>query len=136
MNVINLTAGLAFERLLKPDAYSRLQSSHLEGGHWQRFIDSVDNNMLYALAMGEKVYVCDCGTRSKNGVPRTIWQGIPLIKACCELAWGLDFNGVQVKEHDVSGWYASLKLDLRKYRYFHKYLATDRVRLVGRSFRA
>jgi len=138
MNAVNLTNGLEYIGAfgIEPDLFVRLQSSHLEGGHWQRFVDEVDNGLLWHLSQGEKVYLCDCGSRSRNGVPRTIWQGIPIIRACCERAWHLEFHPVMVKGMNVSRWWAELKLDLRKYRYFRKHLQTDEVRFVGRSFRS
>lgn len=86
MKVVNLTTGLEWG--IKADCYSRLQSSHLEAKAWQKFIDSVDDNILYNLARGETVEIYDTSSRGLDGVSRVVWQGVPFIKYTLERAWG------------------------------------------------
>jgi len=133
INVINLTTGLEWLPGIRADAFSRLQSSHLEGAHWQKFLDSVDENILYHLATGHKVVIHDCGSRNPDGISRVVWQGVPLIRWCCERAWKLEHGPCLFRGHRVDRWVASLHLDLRKLKYYRKHLSADAVNLVGQS---
>lgn len=134
MNVINLTTGLEWLPIIgEPDAYCRLQSTHLEGGHWQRFLDSVDEGILYALARGDVVRIFDCGSRRPDGKSRVLWQGLPLIRWHAARAFGIRSpererfpNG-----HNPESWFRSLDLDTSRLAYYRRHCVTDQVHLYG-----
>eukprot|EP00918_Siedleckia_nematoides_P099243 GHVU01217145.1.p1 GENE.GHVU01217145.1~~GHVU01217145.1.p1 ORF type:complete len:481 (-),score=58.39 GHVU01217145.1:267-1709(-) len=73
-------------------SYVRLQSTHCEGGHLNEFLNSVDSNLLLALAMGFPCFVFDCGSRDQSGVPRALWMGLKFIRFSCIYVW---FRGWQ-----------------------------------------
>lgn len=135
MNVINLTTGLEFLPEVAPDCFSRLQSSHLEGKHWQRFLDGVDANIWYALARGEEVTIFDCGSRRNDGVSRVIWQGLPFLQYAAEACWGLDVSKAYFKQNRVCEYLRTVytSLDKRGLRYFRKHVSTKAVHLRGVS---
>jgi hypothetical protein len=133
LKIINLSTGLEFLPQVKPDGYSRLQSSHLEAKAWQKFLDSVDANILYNLAQGAHVVIYDCGSRRDDGCSRVIWQGVPLIKYVCERAWGLQGTPAMVKHYNAAQLFDDIykRLDKQKVRYFCKHLQTASVNLTG-----
>ena len=136
MNVINLTTGLEWN--IEADSYSRLQSSHLESKAWQKFIDSVDDNILYNLARGNDVNIYDTSSRNLDGISRVVWQGIPFIKYTLERTWELPQNKPFFKGHNVARLLNDLynQLNKKRIRYYSKFVCTDTVRLNGYSKRS
>ncbi|KAL0481810.1 farnesyl-diphosphate farnesyltransferase [Acrasis kona] len=94
---VNLTNGIEVLQHLpiKPHQvnFIRIQSTHLEQGHFKRLIDQLDDNLLMNLAIGKTCYVYDYGSRrtDKNdclyGVSRAVWMGIPYIRILLNRAW-------------------------------------------------
>lgn len=120
---INLSSGLEFLDEIEPDGYCRLQSSQLESAAFHRFLDSVDNGLLYA-ATKEPVGIYDCGSRASDGCSRVIWQGLPLIERCCRHAWGHGLGISLTRGVNVSNMFDEIwrtYKNKKKYRYFAKY---------------
>lgn len=131
INILNLSTGLEFLPDVVPDGFCRLQSSHLESKAWQKFIDSVDNNILYLLSQGNKITIYDCGSRRVDGCSRVIWQGIPLIRYFCEKSWGLVISPVFFRDCNATKFAESLRINTKKIDYFKKHIATDSINIRG-----
>lgn len=136
MNIVNLTTGLEFLSPVKsiiPDGYSYLRSSHLESKAWQKFIDSIDANIIYYLAKGRTVKIYDCGSRRIDGCSRVIWQGLPLIKYCLERAWGLKTTCYFFRNHNAEKIVSHIynNIDKKNIRYFKSFVVTEKVNLIG-----
>ncbi len=129
INAINLTTGLEFLPAIAPDYFTRLQSSHLEGKHWQRFIDSVDANTLYLLATGHHICLHDCGSRRHDGVP--------LVSYVLARTWGFPLidRYTLVKTHNCEKLFKVIfhSLDRRNIKYYRKFVDTDQIHLSGCS---
>lgn len=109
---VNLTTGLEVMRELDlgPDEvrFCRLQSTLLEQKRWLDFLSDVPDDLLLRLARGRKCVLLDAGSRSRDGISRACWQGIPLIRLALERAWHLDRTRAIVHGHDVTHDFAKL----------------------------
>jgi len=137
---LNLTNGI--EALLlnvwKPHEvrFMRLQSSHCEQKRWDLVLNSVPDEMLLRLALGESCFVHDYGARKE--VPRAIWQGLEFVKYVLSRRW-LDLTYAPVGRAATAGGYFSwhyhkvLEDDrLKKRLDYHKsFLVTDRIHLYA-----
>lgn len=131
---VNLTNGIEFLadcKNLSNINFLRIQSTHCEQKQWDRIIAELDSNFLMCLALGYKCIVLDCGSRSKDGIPRAIWQGLELIKCLLYKRW-LD------KEYEPEGkpgtleYFKGLKLSkrsMRKIDYFKTFIQKDYIDL-------
>lgn len=83
MIFINLSNGIEalahFESGVKADGFIRIQSSHLEGGHFSRVIEGLDYNFMVAALMGRPIVVVDAASRNPFTLSRAQWMGIPWI---------------------------------------------------------
>lgn len=91
---INLTNGI--EAIVDLDTmlsgtqirFTRIQSSHCERGAYEKILTYLDNDLLFSLACGRKVFVYDFASRNKvRGVPRSIFLGIQFIKWSLAYLW-------------------------------------------------
>jgi hypothetical protein len=95
--------------------------------------------MLLALAVGDEVIIYDAGSRSKNGVSRVVWQGIPFIKYALHVAWDIPVTAAsepRVKAHVVTGYFDEVlggltDAAIKKLRYFKKFADTNVINLEG-----
>lgn len=98
---LNLTNGI--ERLnsefINYDELSfiRIQSTHLEQKNYENIFLTLDSNFLMHLAMGFKCVVYDYGSRRSDGVSRSCWQGLELIRYACNKYW---FDLIQITEEE------------------------------------
>ena len=81
---VNFTDGLGLvDRIVDvvdaPVVVVRLRSSHLEAGEYERFLWTVPDDMLYRLVTGQHIIFVDGGSRRSDCIPRTIWQGMPIL---------------------------------------------------------
>lgn len=131
---INLTTGLEFMPDLKGQEFSfcYLKSSHLEGKHIDKFIESAPDDMLMSLALGSSVEIYDCGSRYHSGCSRVCWQGVPLIKLFCQSLWDIEVDDVFFKNHNstniAKGWLQSSKVK-SKVIYFKKFYKGEGVNI-------
>ncbi len=140
---VNMTNGLEWIRLLRPDGLVRIQSTHLEQKLWSRVIEDLDYSFLIPLVSGTECTVLDASHR-EDGKARAIYQGIPWIKYVVELRCkGYTPKGVRVRSNDVTEYFAeqARKLSPRakaKLDYAKKFTAPNDfgpVRLEGRSIK-
>ena len=123
----NLSTGLEFTDI-KEDGFCRFQSSHLEGGHWQRFLNSVPDDILYNLAIGNHVVIYDCGSRRHDGCSRVIWQGLPFLRYVFMKCWLNHFMPISlVKSQNCADLFYAVyhRLDLRRIKYYRKHITVD-----------
>lgn len=140
MTFANLTNGLEWCKLLRPDGYVRIQSTHLEQKLWSKVIEDLDYTFLLPLVAGQRCVVLD-GSHRKDGVSRAIYQGLPWIKYVVELRCkGIESQDIRVKGNNVAALFAyeSRKLSQNakaKLAYAKKFADAygEPVRLEGRS---
>jgi hypothetical protein len=145
MVYVNFTDGLAIashvlERINAPVQVTRMRSSHLECGDWVKFVWSVPEDMLYRIAAGKPFIFVDAGSRRRDCIPRTIWQGLPtLLHIVARIVWmrllpvASMFLAEQIGLHtamavDRQAWQVSKQLDkpLRnRIRYWRRYATPD-----------
>lgn len=133
--------------------FTRLQSSHCEAGAYDKVLQSLDAELLLALATGRPCYLYDLGSRNKErGVPRAIFMGLAFARWAVAYLW---FEGSRPKlvpgRVDVRGrnavpfWRATVmpfqvrKETKRRVRYFARFaeeMGTEEVRLFGVHGRA
>ena len=133
-NFINLTAGLEhlIEYLLMHFMFLRLQTTHLESGQLERFLQEVDNNLLMHLALGRKCCIFDMTSRKQKGnISRALWQGVPWITYCLERAWFKRETSYKYgMQCHFKGQYACLtKPTKNRLKYYRKFLLTDKIDL-------
>jgi len=105
---INLTNGLeAVEKILNNHDdttvhnihFCRIQSSHCEANDFQGILWNLDHNLLMHLALGNRCYVYDFGSRSttwpgnkrhEKKIPRAIWWGLEWSRYCLSRIWLCD----------------------------------------------
>ena len=128
-DVVNLSTGLEYGLdAHMVDAYTRLQSSHLEAKAWDAFLMSVDSTIWYWLSKGHHINLYDCGSRRADGMSRVIWQGVPMINFCAYKA-GIIPSACSPKFKDCNAltfldhmWEHRLDKKTKKHlRYFAKY---------------
>ena len=139
---VNMTNGLEWVSLLRPDGLIRIQSTHLEQKLWSQVIEDLDYTFLIPLVAGCECVVLDASHR-KDGVSRAIYQGLPWIKYAVEVRCkGLNPQDVRVKGNNVAPYFKQQisRLSDRakaKLSYAKKFTANiydqDPVRLSGRS---
>ena len=112
---VNFTDGLVFAgrvRVAAPVFATRLKSSWLESGAWERFLWAVPDDLLWRLATGQRVLFLDAGSRRRDCLPRTVWQGLPLLLyAVNRLWWRLDDGVAERSLADVLGVYVARGVD-------------------------
>jgi len=93
IHYLNLTNGLEYLEEMKSRgisfSYIRIPSTVLEKNDWYRLFQCIPDDMLMHLAVGNSVYVYDCGCRRRAS--KTIFFGIPVIKHAIERLWHDDF---------------------------------------------
>jgi len=131
---INLTAGI--EALINFAPYSidlrfvRFQSTLLEQGHHEKFLADIDYDFLLNLAIGNQCVVYDFTSRWGDKRPsRAIWMGLPLIDYTLNRCWfGKEIECERRMDKHFKTVYSSLsKRTKNKFRYFKKFLLTDRL---------
>ena len=153
---INLTTGLEqlkeFQEKFKDGEaefhFSHLQSTHLEQVNYKAFLNSVDNDMLMYLALDWPILFVDSGSRYKDGIPRTIYQGLQFLKYVCTRMWfGVDEKDLcKVKCFNCHKFFQEKYAELfinsdtkdnqlcKKFKYFKKYaVPREYFNLVGIS---
>lgn len=138
---INLTTGLeelAEMKRIFPDGeihFSHIQSTHLEHSDYKAFLQSIDNDFLMNLALNNTVVFVDCGSRHLDGVPRTIYQGLPFLRFVCHKIWfNKDLpNECYIKDYNAHATFNKVFNELfrnsstrdqrlyNKFRYFRKF---------------
>jgi len=89
-NFINLTTGLDWIKRLGNCFYgfSRFQSTLLEQGLYEQFLNEVDNNILMLLALGKHVNIWDMTSSKRKGKnSRACWQGISWLDYVLNRIW-------------------------------------------------
>jgi hypothetical protein len=86
---INLTQGLehSLARTIDGARYLRIQSTHLEQNRLDLVAESISDDFLVNLALGNQVIVIDCGSRKHTGCSRAIWQGLTLVNEWAGHYW-------------------------------------------------
>lgn len=153
---INLTTGLeqlkGFQEEFKDEEaefhFSHLQSTHLEQANYKAFLNSVDNDMLMYLALDWPILFVDSGSRHKDGIPRTIYQGLQFLKYVCARMWFSidDKDFCRIKGYNghkfFQGKYAEIFINsdtkdnqlYKKFKYFKKYaVPREYFNLIGTS---
>lgn len=130
---INLTAGLEWN--IQPNAFLRLQSSHLESKAFDKFLCSVPDDMLFYLINGFDCKILDCSSRKKIG--RVIFQGIPLILFVLKKSIGINSKAT-VKNINVTDYFESVykklnKYTKNKYKYYKKFYKCNLGNLTGET---
>lgn len=135
---LNLTTGLEhltdsnFYSLFRNPQFIRLQSTYCENGHWEKFLQEVDNNLLMKLAIGKYCVIFDCTSRKlKGNVSRACWQGLSWLEYCLEKIW---FNREMKYDrgmhfHFEKEFKKLSRCTLKKLKYFRKFLKCDKVNL-------
>jgi hypothetical protein len=65
--------------------YCRIQSSHCESKAWDRLLWAVPDDMLARMSLGQHVVVHDVSEKDRE--PRSMWQGLELIRYVAEVEW-------------------------------------------------
>lgn len=91
---VNLTNGVEMLSMLAKQVagrdirFTRLQSSHCEAAAYDKLLWSVDNDMLFSLAIGRPCYVYDLASRNKiSGVPRALFLGLQFVRWSLAYLW-------------------------------------------------
>lgn len=63
----------------------RIQSTACEQKRWAYVLDSLNDDLLYNLALGNRVYVHDVSEKPRR--TRALWQGIPWIRHVLYRRW-------------------------------------------------
>lgn len=140
---LNLTNGLELAPHLAtnyiPFDVCRFRSCSFERGYWGAAIDSMSDDMLMRLALGQRQVIVDFGANKMCS--RAMRQGIPIAVRMLSNAWGLDMdehmwmfdkNGKAMQCDDDFTRYA-MRLDKKQRRrleYFSKYLKTDTINIT------
>ena len=134
---INATCGIEVLQYLdlkdKKVNFVRFQSTLLEGGYNEIFINDVDYNFLMYLALGYECIVFDYTSRWKDRPSRAIWQGLELIRYCLHRAWWNEEIKCERNMHihfkkEYEGFQKKTK---KRLKYFRKFLLTDGLRLFS-----
>lgn len=124
--------------------FSHLQSTHLEQSNYRAFLHSVDNDMLMRMALGIPFIFIDYGSRSKDGIPRTIFQGIPFLQYVCANKWfnistvdELDPKYYHIKDYNAKELFRKVYKEIfvnsntrdnllcKKFKYFRQFVDSD-----------
>ena len=83
---INLTNGIEGIEIYNITDYSfiRIQSSHLENKRYDLMINSLSDDLLMNLAIGNNCTIIDFG--ANKTVSRACWQGVEFIKFILNIA--------------------------------------------------
>lgn len=91
---LNLTNGIEATELLDdigiPYKYCRFKSCSFESGNWGDALDSMPDDMLMQLALGNRQAIIDFG--ANKTCPRAMRQGIPIVSRMISIAWGLPMD--------------------------------------------
>lgn len=124
---INLTNGIQAikDYNLRNYTFIRIQSTWCEQKLWDYVIQDLSYDFLMNVAIGHTCIVYDCGSRSEDGIPRSIWQGLEFIKFCLYKCWyDIDYPPVG-RANDLKYFdhiYRNLtKKTRRKLKYFRKF---------------
>lgn len=118
--------------------FVRIQSTQCEQKNWDMVIQDLDNDFLLNLALGRHIEVIDYSNH-KNKASRAIAQGIQFIKYVLERRW-FDREIIPVVwNYKCDEYFSEIykRLDKRTFKkidYFKKFLLSDSVHLVGRSY--
>ena len=140
---LNLTNGLELAPYLVTNGVSfdmcRFRSSSFERADWGAAIDSMPDDMLMRLALGQRQVIVDFG--ANRPCSRAMRQGIPIAVRMLSNAWGLDMdehmwmfdrNG-KVMQCDDEFARCAMRLNRqqrRRLEYFSKYLNTDSINII------
>lgn len=91
---LNLTNGIEIapwlDKLHVPYDFCRFRSCSFEQKRWGDAIDSIPDDMLVRLALGQKQVIVDFG--ANKPCSRAMRQGIPIALRRIALSWGFDIN--------------------------------------------
>lgn len=140
---LNLTNGLeaakSFDDNGIPYDFCRFRSSSFEQKNWSDAIDSMPDDMLMRLALGQQQVIVDYGANKE--CPRSMYQGIPIAVRMMSLAWGLNtdknmwiFNrhGAAIRVSDDFA-KAAMQLDKKqrnRLKYFKRYVDADEIKIA------
>ena len=140
---LNLTNGLELAPYLVtngvPFDVCRFRSCSFERADWGAAIDSMPDDMLMRLALGQRQVIVDCG--ANRPCSRAMRQGIPIAVRMLSNAWGLDMdehmwmfdrNGKAMQCDDDFA-RCAMRLNRKQRRrleYFSKYLNTDTINIT------
>ena len=139
---LNLTNGLELAPHLVtnhiPFDFCRFRSCDFERANWGAAIDSMSDDMLMRLAMGQRQIIIDFG--ANRPCSRAMRQGIPIAVRMLSNAWGLDMDehmwmfdrkgkAMQCDDDFTRNAMRLDKKQRRRLEYFGKYLNTDSIRI-------
>jgi hypothetical protein len=152
---INLTNGLeAIPSLFENEeiplsaiSYIRIQSTHCESRNYNAILESLDNNLLMNLALGNYCVIYDFGSRGtgrmigdedpRSGIPRAFWMGIEWIRHVLASSWNLEeammdkryVRGYNSKDLFDEKMKEIPKVLRRKLTYFRPFVQTKRLHI-------
>ena len=127
---INLTNGVQAikDYNLLEYRFIRLQSTACEQKRWGFILETISDDLLLRLAIGEKCIVYDYGAHKE--IPRAVWQGLGWLRFALELSW---LNRIYTPKGRMSTGrnyfeqkYLTLHPNVKnRLKYFKKFLNTD-----------
>lgn len=130
---INLTNGIEFiPNIKEPYSFIRIQSTACEQKRWDFILQDLDYNFLMSLAVGEEVYVYDCGAHKE--IPRAIYQGLEFVKFVLNKRWFDNAYIPIVRGHNCYQYFLEQYQQLNKKTkakidYFIKFLNCNQIKI-------
>ncbi|MGB9847964.1 MAG: hypothetical protein ACP5IX_00415 [Patescibacteria group bacterium] len=125
----NLTNGLEIVDISKYPHITRIQSSHIEGKHWNHLFAQLSDELLFYLAIGKECVIVDASPKPIRSSLARI--GIPVIVYILSRIWF--HKKIEPQTFDkryLESVYRSLTRSTKnKLKYYRKFLLTDRIRL-------
>ena len=133
---INLSAGLYYSSIdFENMNVVHLQSSLIESKNFNRFVYSVPDDILFNLAIGNKVTIIDCSSNPVGS--KVIRIGIPILKFILNRRW---FNRLENGNNRLDKrWVFRISNSMKKYvknkiDYYKDFLLTDTINLEGINY--
>ncbi len=115
-------------------SFIRIQSSHCEAAAFEDILLGLDSNFLMYLAMGYTCIVVDYGARSHTS--KAVRIGLEWIRYFLNIVWFKKKIKPIINQKDVTDFFYENYIKVTnktrsKFRYYRKYLQTDKIRLIG-----
>ncbi len=125
----NLTNGLENAPIKNHPHFIRIQSSHIEGNHWNQLFYKLSDELLFYLAIGEECIIVDGSPHPLKSKIAT--KAIPVISYVLNRIWfGQKNSYPPYPDEYLNTIYRSLKPNVKKkLKYYRKFLLTDRINL-------
>lgn len=133
---VNLTAGLEaiIQGKIPEEAQTRfihLRSSHLEAQAFTKFFDSIPDDLLLNLALGNVCFIVDSSTNN-SGLSKVHRIGIPLIKLALNFLW---FGKIELQErlyhkHQFKALSEMSEEFETRAKYFRSFLKTNNIKII------